>query len=71
MSYVLLFIALNQTPAQLGTYSSEAACNQALYRIFEAKTVPYPVVKTPQLEEAVQIQLKYQSSYRCLPVDKN
>ena len=70
MSYVLLFIALNQTPTQLGTYPSEHSCQQAIRTIYETKAIPRGVVLSQQTSEAIQksvdVTLQYQRDYTCV-----
>jgi hypothetical protein len=71
MQYILLFVALNfTTPAQLGTYPSEQACNQAIRAVYEAKTIPRGVVLPQQtidsLQKAIDINLQYQREYTCV-----
>ena len=76
--YALLFIAVtagNGTPTHLASYNTEQACQKAIRTIYEAKTIPKGVVLTQQtidsLEKTVDITLRYQRDYQCLPIDAN
>jgi len=71
--YALIFIAVTvgSNPALLGTYPTKSACESAVRAIYTAKTIPPGVATTPQLTQVVDIQLKYQRDYQCLPVDHN
>lgn len=73
LMYALLFIAVTagHTPALLGTYPTKSACESAIRAIYTAKTYPPGFAKNPQLEQVVDVTLKYQRDYQCLPVDPN
>ena len=68
--YLLLFVALNQTPAQLGTYPTQQACEQAIHGIFATQNTPKNVVLTQQeqksLAQVVDFKAKIQREYTCL-----
>jgi hypothetical protein len=66
MTYVLLFVALNQAPAYLGTYPSEVSCQQAIRANFE-KSLPPQIRQDPKMQQVIDLQLKYQLEYRCVP----
>lgn len=70
MKFILLFVALNQQPAQLGTYDTEQSCKDAIRAIYTTRLVS-PVVKyTKQqmdtINRVVNTQLQYQQEYRCV-----
>ena len=63
MLYVLLFVgAIGQTPAQLGTYDSSTACQQAIRSIYLYQNTPrgvdLPLDARKVIAEAVDEQLK-------------
>ena len=68
--YLLLFVALNQTPAQLGMYPTQQACEQAIRGIFATQLAPKTVVLTQQerdsLAQVVDFKAKIQREYTCL-----
>lgn len=71
MLYALLFVGLNQTPAQLGTYQNLQSCESAIRAIYETKFTPRGIELTPQLQESIKFavdnKLKYQREYVCQP----
>ena len=73
MVYVLLFIGLNQTPAQLGTYNDLQSCEGAIRSIYETKFTPRGIELTPQLQESIKFavdnRIKYQREYTCQKKD--
>jgi hypothetical protein len=76
MNWALIFVAaVNQTPAHLSSFPTEASCQQGIRTIYETRMIPRGVVLAPQtqavIQKAVDTQLQYQREYRCLPVDKN
>lgn len=70
MNYILLFVALNQTPAQLGVYASEADCWQAVRKIYQTQFTPRGVELTADLQQSIQVlvdgKIKYQREYQCV-----
>lgn len=66
--YILIFLSALH-PTTLGTYNSEAACTAAIRTIYETKMYgPAGLIpKNPEIDRAIDIQLKYQTSYRCVP----
>lgn len=64
--YILLFIALSGTPAQLGVYLNKPACERAIRAIYETRMYGSVVPKSAGLDAAIDIQLKYQTNYRCV-----
>ncbi len=73
MVYTLLFVALNQTPAQLGTYTDLQSCEAAIRVVYETKMTPRGIELTPQLKESIKFavdnRIKYQRDYTCLKKD--
>lgn len=71
MKFILLFIAINQTPTQLGVYDNLQACRAAIRQIFVRQMTPQGVEIPPQtremIEKAVDIQLQYDNKYQCQP----
>lgn len=68
--YILIFVSvMNSTPANLGTYDSEAACKAAIRTIYVTKMYgPAGLIqKNTDLDKAIDLQIKYQVSYRCVP----
>ena len=70
MSFILLFVALNQTPAQLGEYSSYEKCNVAIRAIYTARATPKGVDLSQQqidiVNKNVTTQLQYQREFVCI-----
>jgi len=71
--YVLLFLAATSgSPAQLGTYKTEAVCQKAIRTIYETRMTPRGVELPPEAKKAIQdsieIELKYQTEYKCVPM---
>ena len=66
--YILIFLSALH-PTTLGTYNSEAACTAAIRTIYETKMYGSAglIPKNPEIDRAIDIQLKYQTSYRCVP----
>jgi hypothetical protein len=73
MVYTLLFVALNQTPAQLGTYTDLQSCEAAIRAVYETKMTPRGIELTPQLQESIKFavdnKVKYQREYTCQKKD--
>jgi len=70
--YVLLFIAIaSHTPAQLGTFKDEQACQTAIRTIYETRYTPRGVELNAAIKAAIQtavdIDLKFQREYTCVP----
>jgi hypothetical protein len=69
MKWILLFIAVNQTPAQLGVYSTAEACRAAIKQIYFRQMVS-PGVQLPpdalkSIDNAIELQMKYDRKYEC------
>jgi hypothetical protein len=69
MVYILLFVGLNQTPAQLGTFSNLEGCENAIRSVYETKMTPRGIDLSPQLQESIKFavdnKMKYQREYTC------
>lgn len=70
MSYILLFVALNQTPANLGSYDSINSCKNAIRAIYTtrmiAPTMQYSQQQLTVINRAIDTELQYQQAYRCV-----
>lgn len=70
MSFILLFVALNQTPAYLGTYDSYEKCNNAIRAIYTTRSTPAGVdLSQKQIDivnKNVTTRLQYQLEYVCV-----
>jgi hypothetical protein len=70
--WALLFVAVaGSTPTALGTYDSESSCKSALRTVYEARLIPPGVVKTPQMDQVVDIKIQYQRQFLCVPTNTN
>jgi hypothetical protein len=70
MKFILLFVALNQPPAQLGTYNTEQICNNAIRTIYTTRAIT-PAVDYSQLQlgiinRTIDTQLQFQQEYVCV-----
>ena len=70
MKFILLFVALNQQPAQLGMYDTEKSCQAAIRAIYTTRLIS-PAIKYNQqqldaINRVVNSQLQYQQEYRCV-----
>lgn len=71
MLYILMFVgAMGQTPANLGTYQTQAACQYAIREIYLQQTMPRGIEVTAELAKSinavVDVKMKYQREYTCL-----
>ena len=73
MVYILLFVGLNQTPAQLGLYDNLETCEAAIRTIYETRLTPRGIDLSPQLQESIKFavdnKMKYQREYTCQKKD--
>lgn len=71
IKYVLLYVALGQTPAQLGTYDNLGACQNAIRQIYWTQMVAPGAVLDKEtrrrFNEAIDIEIKYNQKYQCQP----
>ena len=63
--YILIFALIGQAPAQLGTYSSYDACENAIRQIF-LMSVYKDLREDPEVKKVIDIQMKYQQEYACI-----
>lgn len=70
MSYILLFVALNQTPTNLGSYDSINSCKDAIRAIYATRTIApnlqYSQQQLAAVNRAIDVQLQYQQQYVCV-----
>lgn len=70
MKFILLFVALHQPPAQLGTYDSINSCKNAIRTIYATRmmspTVKYSQTQLDVINQAIDTQLQFQQEYRCV-----
>lgn len=70
MSYILLFVALNQTPTNLGSYDSINSCKDAIRTIYATRTIApnlqYSQQQLAAVNRAIDVQLQYQQQYVCV-----
>jgi len=65
--YSLIFIA---TQTVLGTFATLPMCEKGM-RDHAIRAITGPAFpSTPEIEKAVELQLKYNNTYMCLKVDK-
>jgi len=69
MYYILLFVAI-ANPAYLGTYSTEQECKGAIRQIYITRMVPPAVQMNASFNEAIEMKLKYQQEFTCVPARK-
>lgn len=71
MKFILLFIAIGQTPTNLGVYDNLPACRAAIRQIFIRQMTPQGVEISQQskelIDKAVDIQIQYDNKYQCQP----
>ena len=70
MSYILLFVALNQTPTNLGSYDSVNSCKDAIRAIYATRAIvpnlQYSQQQLTVINRVVDTQLQYQQEYVCI-----
>ena len=70
MKYILLFVALNQQPAELGSYNSVNSCKDAIRAIYATRMIvpnlQYSQQQLTVINRVVDTQLQYQQEYRCV-----
>ena len=64
--YTLLYIA---NFVFMGTYADLASCQNALYEIYATRQNA-PGQRSPEIDKAIQIQLKFEKSFVCVPMKK-
>ena len=70
MSYILLFVALNQTLTNLGSYDSVNSCKDAIRAIYATRAIvpnlQYSQQQLTVINRVVDTQLQYQQEYVCI-----
>lgn len=70
---MLLFIAMGQTPAQLGIYGSLGECKEAIRSIYVRQNTPQGVQISSHvratLEAAATKMAEFDMNYMCKPVN--
>lgn len=70
MKFILLFVALNQQPAQLGLYTTEKSCKDAIRTIYTTRMIApnlqYSQQQLGVVNRVIDTQLQYQQEYRCV-----
>ncbi len=70
MKFILLFVALNQQPTNLGTYDSVNSCKDAIRAIYAtrmlAPNLQYSQQQLTVINRAIDTQLQYQQEYVCV-----
>lgn len=70
MKFILLFVALNQQPTNLGTYDSVNSCNDAIRAIYATRMIvpnlQYSQQQLNVIDRAIDTQLQYQQEYVCI-----
>lgn len=68
MKWVLLYIAVGSTPAQLGNYPSLEGCIDAQRQIYLQQMIGPAYKPTPEmkakLDKAIELQIKYDNKYK-------
>jgi hypothetical protein len=64
--YNLLYIA---NFVFMGTYADLPSCQNALYEIYATKANS-PGQRSPDIDKAIQTQMKFEKSFVCVPVKK-
>lgn len=74
MKYILLWIAVGSSPAQLGVYNNYQSCREAIRAIYVRQMLPFPEQVSDdvrkKIEEVVDIQMKWDTKYQCQPEKK-
>ena len=63
--FILIFALIGQAPAQLGTYSSFEACQEAIRQIY-LMNIYKDARENPEVKKAIDITMKYQQEYQCM-----
>ena len=70
MIYILFFLGVNATPANLGEYTSLESCVSSIRSIYEFKNTPKGVDLSPQLKDGIKMKtdldMKYKRDYQCI-----
>jgi len=70
MKYILLFVALNQQPAHMGSYDSVNSCKDAIRAIYATRMIApnlqYSQQQMNVINRVIDTQLQYQQEYVCV-----
>jgi hypothetical protein len=70
MKFILLFVALNQSPTMLGSYDSVNSCKNAIRAIYATKMIvpnlQYSQQQLDVINRVIDTQLQYQQEYVCV-----
>lgn len=70
MIYILFFLGVNATPANLGEYASLESCVASIRSIYEFKNTPKGIDLNQQLKESIKLRtdlgMKYKRDYQCI-----
>jgi len=70
MKYILLFVALNQQPAHMGSYDSVNSCKDAIRAIYTTRMIAPNLQHSQQqltiINRVIDTQLQYQQEYVCV-----
>ena len=70
MKYILLLVALNQQPAELGSYDSINSCKNAIRTIYATRLIvpslQYSQQQLTVINHTIDTLLQYQQEYRCV-----
>jgi len=63
--FILIVALAGQPPAQLGTYKTYEACQNAIRQIFLMK-IDKDARDNPEVQKAIDITMQYQQEYQCI-----
>ena len=70
MKFILLFVALNQSPTMLGSYDSVNSCKNAIRTIYATQMIvpnlQYSQQQLDVINRVIDTQLQYQQEYVCV-----
>jgi len=70
MKFILLFVALNQSPTMLGSYDSVNSCKNAIRAIYATQMIvpnlQYSQQQLDVINRVIDTQLQYQQEYTCV-----
>jgi hypothetical protein len=70
MKFILLFVALNQSPTMLGSYDSVNSCKNAIRAIYATQMIvpnlQYSQQQLDVINRVIDTQLQYQQQYVCV-----
>lgn len=70
MKFILLYVALNQQPAQMGSYDSVNSCKDAIRTIYATHMIvpglQYSQQQLNVINRTIDTRLQYQQEYVCV-----